>query len=284
ETTNKGDSWSAIGTPGVGGFNAGDYNVDALATLGSTTYASAGPHVFVTTNDGSSWTQIDVTGYTSDSFSDIKIDPTNTGTAYIVRGHFTGSAAGHVFETTNTGTTWTDISGNLPDVPTNAIVLDKLTGILYIGTDAGVYASNNGGTSWSLLGTGLPNARVVDLEFAASLNLLAAGTHGRGAWEIDTVHFVVTSSVGSVATGTPVTITVTAEDPFGNTITGFTGEVDFKTSDKLGVLSTIKHTFVALDNGKFQFTVTFNTKGNQTVTATDKANSTITAKVKVSVT
>jgi hypothetical protein len=284
ETTNKGDSWTAIGTPNSGGFNSSDYNVDAFATRGSTTYASAGPHVFVTTNDGASWTKIDVTGYTSDSFSDIKIDPANTATAYIVRGHFTGSAAGHVFETTNSGTSWTDISGNLPDVPTNSIVLDSLTGILYVGTDAGVYASNNGGTSWSLLGTGLPNARVVDLEFSANLNLLAAGTHGRGMWEIDTVHFVVSSSSSSVAAGTPVTITVTAEDPFGNTINGFTGVVNFTSSDKLATLSLKSHTFVAADNGTFQFTVTFATAGNQTVTATGKTNATITGKAKVSVT
>src|SRR5204862_6766797 len=35
-------------------------------------------------------------------------------------------------------------------------------------------------------GTGLPNAEVDDLELATGLNILAAGTHGRGMWEIST--------------------------------------------------------------------------------------------------
>lgn len=48
----------------------------------------------------------------------------------------------------------------------------------------GLGASNNSGASWSRFQTGMPNVRVVDLELSPALNILAAGTHGRGMWEI----------------------------------------------------------------------------------------------------
>jgi hypothetical protein len=91
---------------------------------------------------------------------------------------------GHVFRTSDYGQHWTDISGNLPDTPTSTIVLDSQTNTLYVGTDIGVYASSNGGVTWAPFQTGMPNVRVVDLELCPALNILAAGTHGRGMWEI----------------------------------------------------------------------------------------------------
>ena len=58
------------------------------------------------------------------------------------------------------------------------------SGFLYVGTDAGVYRANNSGASWSLFGGGMPNAQVRDLEYNATTGILAAGTYGRGVWEI----------------------------------------------------------------------------------------------------
>ncbi len=61
---------------------------------------------------------------------------------------------------------------------------DTFSAPLYVGTDIGVYASNNGGATWARFQTGMPNVRVVGLELSPALNILAAGTHGRGMWEI----------------------------------------------------------------------------------------------------
>ena len=55
---------------------------------------------------------------------------------------------------------------------------------LYIGNDTGVYQTTDGGTTWTRFGTGLPNAQVLDLDLNNNLRILAAGTHGRGMWEI----------------------------------------------------------------------------------------------------
>ncbi|HLJ95696.1 MAG TPA: hypothetical protein VKU02_21145 [Gemmataceae bacterium] len=200
ESTNNGDTWQAIGTPGMNGYNANASGVTAIATQGNVVYAAtADGNVWVTTNDGTSWTQTNpITGVpflAGRVFQDIEIDPTDaTGnTAYIVTASFsediggTATSPGHVFKTTNAGTTWTDISGNLPNLPTWSLAIDTPDNTLFAGTDNGVYASTNGGLTWAVYGTGMPNVEVVGLQYNAGLKLLGAGTHGRGMFEISTV-------------------------------------------------------------------------------------------------
>lgn len=80
---------------------------------------------------------------------------------------------------------WRDISGDLPDIPVNALVIDpRNADRIFIGTDIGVFATANGGTNWSNISTGLPNCAVFDLRLHAATRLLRAATHGRGIWEI----------------------------------------------------------------------------------------------------
>jgi hypothetical protein len=67
--------------------------------------------------------------------------------AYVVVDQFSGGPGGYVFRTSDFGQHWTDISGNLPNTPTSAIVLDSRTNVFYVGTEIGVYASSNGGTT-----------------------------------------------------------------------------------------------------------------------------------------
>src|SRR5262249_5181760 len=88
----------------------------------------------------------------------------------------------------------TNITGNLPDFPANALEFDPrgaghTDDVVYLGTDAGVYILNDptsASPSWATFGTGLPNSQDLDLEISPSLGILAAGTHGRGVWEIST--------------------------------------------------------------------------------------------------
>ncbi|MDE2126477.1 MAG: exo-alpha-sialidase [Armatimonadetes bacterium] len=183
ETTNDTTTWKEIGVAGSSGFNNPGATVNCVGVSGSTVYASAGGSIYVTTNDGGSWATRNVTGFT-DHFQDISVNPANAAQAYIVRDRFTGSAGtGHVFFTSNSGSSWTDETGNLPDIPTNAIKVNWTNGTVWVGTDDGVYQSTVA-TQWSLFGTGLADAQVADLAFNSSLNLLAAYTHGRSAWEI----------------------------------------------------------------------------------------------------
>jgi hypothetical protein len=198
-STNRGDNWSAISSPNTAGWNTAA-SIDALAiarTDGNTIYATAGGKIFVTTNGGTSWVERDVPGF-SDHFQSLLVDPRNKLVAYAVRDGFSTGPGGHVFRTTNGGFSWTDISAGLPNLPTFTIALDPRSGpgILYVGTDAGVYASSNGGDTWVRFGAGLPNVQVRELVIAPDVNVLAAGTHGRGTWEIALTNYL--SPVGPV--------------------------------------------------------------------------------------
>jgi photosystem II stability/assembly factor-like uncharacterized protein len=182
ETVNRGASWRPISTPNTGGW-IGSSNIDSVATAAAdsnTIYASAGGHIFVTFDDGVSWQRHDIPGVT-DHIQDLQVDPNDPLTAYAVRDRFGG---GHVFMTTDGGMSWTDISEGLPNLPAYTLALDSGTGNLYVGMDDGVYLSTDQGNTWSPFGLGLPHAQVRQLEFNADLQILAAGTHGRGLWEI----------------------------------------------------------------------------------------------------
>src|SRR5262249_23117321 len=184
ETFDRGDDWTAIGTPGQNGwpqlfdafgnpiitpatgvpvFN----NIDTMAiapTNSSTIYAEAGGFILATTNDGAAWNAV---AFPGGNVSDMVVDPGISQTVYATVGSFTGALAGtpsgHVFRSTDGGQTWNDISGNLPDVPVNTIVIDGQDGSMYIGTDNGVYACNDtSGSFWYPFQSGLPNVRVSD--------------------------------------------------------------------------------------------------------------------------
>ncbi|HEY2928495.1 WD40/YVTN/BNR-like repeat-containing protein [Piscinibacter sp.] len=93
--------------------------------------------------------------------------------------------AGHVFRSLNGGRSWSDRSGNLPDVAVNALVVDpKNTSVVYAASDRGVLRTRNSGGAWSDFSNGLPNAIVGDLVLHAASRVLRAGTRSRGAWEL----------------------------------------------------------------------------------------------------
>jgi hypothetical protein len=98
-----------------------------------------------------------------------------------------------VYRSTNGGTTWTDVTANLPAAPANSLVVDpQNANTVYVATDAGVFlttqiASCGGAESncWSAFGSGLPDAPAVALSASAVLapqQVLVAGTYGRGIW------------------------------------------------------------------------------------------------------
>jgi len=203
QSTNGG-SFSAISATNTNGWTTAE-PIQAIAiakTSSSTIYASAGGNIFVTTNGGSTWTARNpVSSPSADlDFSDILVDPTNASIAYTVAANYSDLTGGpHVWKTVNAGASWTNISANLPNAPVWSIALDPngsvaAQDILYVGAETGVYRSINGGASWSVVGSGLPNAQVRDIEYNPTTQILAAGTYGRGMWEIQIVPPVVLSA------------------------------------------------------------------------------------------
>ncbi len=110
-----------------------------------------------------------------------------------------------MFRTLDGGTTWIDVSGNLPDVPVNSVILDpSYSNTLYVGTDVGPFVTNNGGANWTALGTGIPPVAIWQLDLDPAHRLLAAGTHGRGAWSIKDASTVPALVLSKVDAGKPV--------------------------------------------------------------------------------
>jgi photosystem II stability/assembly factor-like uncharacterized protein len=97
-----------------------------------------------------------------------------------------GGGVGHVFESTDGGEHWTDVSGNLPDAPARDLILTD-GGDLVLATDVGVFTADSSDvTTWSRLGGNLPHAVVDDLSLFPDGGRILAGTHGRGLWSIAT--------------------------------------------------------------------------------------------------
>jgi len=104
-----------------------------------------------------------------------------------------GFDSSHVFygEVSSDGSSaiWKDISprdgnGDIIDVPANAIAIDdKNSNSMYLGTDLGVFRTQDGGKKWVYFNKGLPNCQVYDLRLIPG-KVLRAATHGRGLWEI----------------------------------------------------------------------------------------------------
>jgi len=183
ETTNAGDAWTALSSVGRNGWNPAGYNVDAVGLAPSTVntiYAAANGHIYVTTNHGATWTEHSISG--NPHVQDLQVDPSNPQIVYAVINQF--NAGGTVFQSTNGGSTWTNISGNLPNEPAWSLQISSTSGTLYVGADNGVYRTINSGATWARFGTKFPHAQVFQLDLNSSLQILGAGTHGRGMWEI----------------------------------------------------------------------------------------------------
>jgi photosystem II stability/assembly factor-like uncharacterized protein len=113
-------------------------------------------------------------------------------TAYVSFSGFNGNTPatpGHVFVTRNGlsgAATWTNISGDLPDIPLNGVVFDHKAKkpAIYVASDIGVFRSRDRGRHWKLLSKGLPFVTVFGLERNASTGQIVASTHGRGMFEL----------------------------------------------------------------------------------------------------
>jgi photosystem II stability/assembly factor-like uncharacterized protein len=108
------------------------------------------------------------------------------GTVYVTQtGRRDDDAAVYVWRSRDFGSTWEDISGNIPAGPVNVIREDpEDPDILYLGTDVGVYISKDSGKSWAVLGD-LPCTYVHDLAIHPRENMIIVATHGRGMFVLD---------------------------------------------------------------------------------------------------
>ena len=142
--------------------------------------------IFTSVNGGLSWINVTYRLNGTDSLpnrypTDIEFNPNNSKIAYLT---YSGYGTSHVFMTQNFGLSWIDISGNLPDIPHQAVVVDpEATENIYVGTDLGVFHSSTGGSIWEDYNSGIPPAMVLDLTISRNNGKIRASTFGNGIYE-----------------------------------------------------------------------------------------------------
>ncbi|WP_375769448.1 hypothetical protein NR798_00780 [Archangium gephyra] len=185
KSTNFAGTWSALGVTGLpsGIFIRG---VAAAKSNGSIIgIVASGGRVFLTNNNGTSWTQTGALPNNGLSTSSIAFDPTNPNTLYVTSVAPDATKA-HTWKSTDFGATFTAIENGLPaGVPVNQISVDPGSSTtLYAATHLGVYRSTDAGASWTRFGTGMPLVNVTDIEILPDSSLVRAATFGRSVWEL----------------------------------------------------------------------------------------------------
>jgi photosystem II stability/assembly factor-like uncharacterized protein len=118
----------------------------------------------------------------------IEASPFEAGTAYAaVDAHKLDNFKPYIFKTTDFGKTWTKIITGLPDNSyVHAVREDpKRKGLLYAGTETGIWVSFNDGSNWQPLQLNLPVTPIHDM--IVHDDDLAVATHGRSFWVLDDV-------------------------------------------------------------------------------------------------
>jgi photosystem II stability/assembly factor-like uncharacterized protein len=127
----------------------------------------------------------------------IEISPHQKGTAYLaVTGYKLNDFRPYIYRTGDHGKRWTRIDKGLPeDTFVRAVRADPTReGLLYAGTEAGVFVSFNEGGDWQALQLNLPPVPITDL--AIRQGSLVAATQGRGFWVLDDLFLVRAAADG----------------------------------------------------------------------------------------
>jgi len=212
----RGDSWEAISPDLTRQIDRNQlevmdriWSVDAIAKNDSTSmygsiiafsesaltkgllYAGTDDGVMsVSADDGATWRSEQYFRGVPDMslVEDIITSLHDADTAYAVfDNHKKGDHKPYVYKTTDQGVTWESIGEGLPERGTaHTIIEDHVDpNLLFVGTEFGLYVTQDGGANWHEMTGGLPTIAVRDLEIQRRENDLVVGTFGRGIYILD---------------------------------------------------------------------------------------------------
>lgn len=160
--------------------------------------------LYRSTDGGQNWTDLQIMVGNPPKIpkryiSSIAVNPTDENEVFLTVSVF---GSGHVWRSQDRGNNWTDISGNIPEVPINDLIVYVNPGTGEINciaaTDIGVFITTDMGT-WIEVGEGLPNSIALDIELHENSQILRTATHGRGVWEIN-----LSGTGGDLKTSIPI--------------------------------------------------------------------------------
>jgi photosystem II stability/assembly factor-like uncharacterized protein len=143
--------------------------------------------VHLSRDNGATWQNVTPADLPEWSFvRNVEPSPHDAATCYLAATRYKlDDNTPYLYKTTDYGKSWTLITNGLPlDDYTRVIRTDPAhAGLLYCGTESGIYVSLDDGVNWQRWGANLPITPVYDL--LVKENDLVAGTHGRGFWIMD---------------------------------------------------------------------------------------------------
>ena len=138
-------------------------------------------NLWYTHTGGATWTKATDADLPTAWVTRVEVDRANPKRAYVTYSGFrSGDEAAYILTTTDGGKSWTDITGDLPEMPLNDVNI--IGDYIVAAGDLGVFASRNDGESWSRLGSRLPLAPINELRYHAPSKTLFAATFGRGVY------------------------------------------------------------------------------------------------------
>ena len=210
KSTNEGQSWTVISPDltrdekdkhGLGGtpFTNEAAGGEIYNTI---TYMTESPHeegviwtgsddglVHITKDGGSNWTNVTPEGIKEGIINSIEVSPHDPATAYIVLMRYKSmDFSNYIFKTSDYGATWTKITNGITGDNTFTRVVredKKVKGLLYAGTETGLFISLDDGMHWQPLQLNLPLTPINDLTIQD--NDLVAATAGRAFWILDDI-------------------------------------------------------------------------------------------------
>lgn len=143
----------------------------------------------LTRDGGEHWAEVTPPGLPEWALvSIVEPSPHDPAAAYIAATrHKLDDFRPYLYKTDDYGQTWAKITDGIPDNQFTRVIREdpEVRGLLYCGTEAGVYVSIDGGGHWQPLGDNLPVVPIHDL--VVKDGDLVAATHGRSFWILDDI-------------------------------------------------------------------------------------------------
>ena len=264
KTTDRGDNWTIIST-----MNSTD-KIRTMAIAPSNNqvlYVADYDFLWKTANGGTLWTDITGTLPVGSAYiTSIAVKNDDANTLWVT---MSGYNSNKVYQSTDAGISWTNISAGLPQIPAYSVVQNKQSTAevhLYVGTELGIYFKE-GANNWVAYNTGLPNVKIGEIEIYYDSNpqnsVLRAATYGRGLWESPVFYSSIPMTYVS-GTTTQNNITTIAPNQINQEIIG----INIVTNGNLSPLTVTSFTFSTtgatspltdITNAKLFYTGTNNT-------------------------
>lgn len=200
---NRGDSLKTLSSDLTNGKKEGDVPFGTLSALAESPmkfgllYAGSDDgNIHVSKDGGYTWNKISTKLPPGLWVSHIQPSQHKEGRVYVtLNGYRNDHFLPYLFVSEDYGDNWTAIGGDLPFEPLNVVKEDpKFDSILYVGSDGGVYASINKGSSFMTWNAGLPKSVPVhDIAIQERENDIILGTHGRSLYvaKLDSVQVLL---------------------------------------------------------------------------------------------